>query len=247
MSNEEYALEIQQGNTELYRELWENMRGLIYKHANKFVITHSQRCATSGVTFEDIIQSSFVALAGAVKDYKAEKGYLLSTYLTLHLKCVYNELIGRRTQKIDLLNICESLNVPIGNDNDTELMDTVADTANSPEELDERIFQKELSTVLHKCVDSLPDELRAAIKGRYFDKLTYAEIEKQQHLSNGGSRVLLSKAFCKLRSCENRRRLKPFADEIISRSLHSSGLNAFINLQASCVELTAEYLERKTH
>ena len=167
----------------------------------------SQRCAASGVTFEDIIQSSFVALAGAVKDYKAEKGYLLSTYLTLHLKCVYNELIGRRTQKIDLLNICESLNVPIGNDNDTELMDTVADIANSPEELDERIFQKELSTVLHKCVDSLPEELRSAIKGRYFDKLTYAEIEKQQHLSNGGSRLLLSKAFCKLRSGGNRRRL----------------------------------------
>ena len=136
---------------------------------------------------------------------------------------------------------CTDLRPPLN------IMDTVADTANSPEELDERIFQKELSTVLHKCVDSLPDELRASIKGRYFDKLTYAEIEKQQHLSNDGSRALLSKAFCKLRSGENRKRLKPFADEIISRSLHSSGLNAFINLQASCVELTAEYLERKTH
>ena len=44
MSNEEYALKIQQGNTGLYNDLWENVKGLILVYANKFIISNSERC-----------------------------------------------------------------------------------------------------------------------------------------------------------------------------------------------------------
>lgn len=243
MTNEEYALKIQQGNTDFYTELWENLKGLIAVYANKFIITHSEKCIANGVTSEDLIQSGFIALVKAVKDYKPDKEYLLSTYLTLHLKNICNELVGCRTSKRDVLEICTSLNVPIGDENDTELMDTVADNTNPYEELEKRTFQSQLSHALQQSLDTLPDNLKAVINAKYFDKLTYTEIENQQCLANGSGRRLEFKALQKLRIGENKKRLKPFADEIMSMALRSTGFKAFSNMQASSVELTAEYLE----
>lgn len=244
MTNEKYALKIQQGNTELYTELWENIKGLITVCANRFIITHSERCVANGVTLDDLIQSGFIALARAVKDYKPNKGYLLSTYLTLHLKNIYNELIGRRTSKRDMLEACASLNVPIDDDTDTELIESISDDKNTYEAFENRIFQAQLSEALHQSIDTLPDNLKAVINARYFDKLTYAEIESRQCLTNGSGRKLEFKALQKLRIGKNRKRLEPFADEIMSIALRSTGLSAFNNMQCSSVELTAEYLER---
>lgn len=244
MTNEEYALKIQQGNTDFYTELWENLKGLIAVYANKFIITHSEKCIANGVTSEDLIQSGFIALSKAVKDYKPNKGYLLSTYLTLHLKCVYNELIGRKTSKRDVLEICTSLNVPMGDESDTELMDTVVDNTNPYEALEDQIFQAQLANALRQCLDTLPDNLKAVINAHYFDKLTYAEIESRQCLTNGSGSRLEFKALQKLRIGENKKRLEPFVDEIMSIALRSTGLSAFNNMQCSSVELTAEYLER---
>ncbi len=244
MTNEEYALKIQQGNTDFYTELWENLKGLIAVYANKFIITHSEKCIANGVTSEDLIQSGFIALARAVKDYKPNKEYLLSTYLTLHLKNIYNGLVGRRTSRRDVLEICTSLNVPVGDENNTELMDTIIDNTNPYEALEDRIFQAQLSNALRQCLDTLPDNLKAVINAKYFDKLTYAEIENQQCLTNGSGKRLEFKALQKLRIGENKKRLKPFADEILAIALHSTGFKAFSNMQASSVELTLEYLER---
>lgn len=244
MTNEEYALKIQQGNTGLYNDLWENVKGLILVYANKFIFSHSEICIANGVTSEDLIQSGFIALARAVKDYNPNKEYLLSTYLTLHLKNIYNELVGRRTSRRDVLEICASLNVPIGDENDTELMDTVVDNTNAYEVLEERMFHAQLSKALQQSLDTLPDNLKAVINAWYFNKLTYTEIENQQCLTNGSGRQLEFKALQKLRIGENKKRLKPFADEIMSMALRSTGLNAFNNMQCSSVELTAEYLER---
>lgn len=243
MTNEEYALKIQQGNTDLYNELWENIKGLILVYANKFIITHNEKCIANGVTYEDLTQSGFIALTNAVKDYNPNKDYLLSSYLTFHLKTVYNELLGRRTSKRDVLEICTTLNIPAGDENDTELINTVADDTNPYEALEERIFQSELSDALHRSIDTLPDNLKAVINARYFDKLTYAQIEKRQGLTIGGIRHLECKALKKLKCGENGKCLKSFADEIMARAFRSSGLKAFKNMQASSVELTAEYLE----
>ena len=44
MTNEEYALKMQQGNTDLYNELWKNIKGLILVYAGKFIITHNEKC-----------------------------------------------------------------------------------------------------------------------------------------------------------------------------------------------------------
>ena len=143
-----------------------------------------------------------------------------------------------------MLEICTSLNVPIGDENDTELIDTVEDNTNAYEAMEERMFQSQLSEALHQSVDALPDNLKAVINAKYFDKLTYAEIENQQCLTNGSGKRLECKALQKLRIGENKKRLKPFADEILSMALHSTGFKAFSNMQASSVELTLEYLER---
>lgn len=244
MTNEEYALKIQQGNTDLYNELWENIKGLILVYAGKFIITHNEKCVANGVTYEDLTQSGFIALTNAVKDYNPNKDYLLSSYLKFHLKNIYNELLGRRTSKRDVLEICKTLNMPVGDENDTELINTVADDTNPYETLENRIFQLELSSALHRSVNALPDNLKAVINARYFDELTYTQIEKRLGVTVGGIKYLESKALRKLKCGENVKRLKPFADEIMTMALHSTGLKAFKNMQASSVELTAEYFER---
>ncbi len=78
MTNEELAIKIQNGESHLIAELWEQVKGIIYRRVSREMVFDSKknRAATIGVTKEDLYQEGYFALVDAINYYAPEKGAL---------------------------------------------------------------------------------------------------------------------------------------------------------------------------
>ena len=129
MTSEELVAEIQAGSVDLTGQLWEQVEGLV-KWKAKRIMTVLEGCPGRGVEFEDLYQSGYLAMVAAVDTYDPASGASFSTWLMYHLKTVFAEATGYRTQKgrQEPLNNYTSLDTPLSDDADSDdLMDVIAD------------------------------------------------------------------------------------------------------------------------
>ncbi len=147
---------------------------LVYMHCSRLYSGNIERFKRHGVDEWDLKQSAYEGFLKAVTAYNPEKGYKFNTYLLYHLKNVVRELIGvSGRNETDLLNICNSLDRPISEDNETELSETIPDEAASvPFESVERA---DVCRVVREEVEKLPKQEKQAIKAVYFDSMTLKE------------------------------------------------------------------------
>lgn len=247
-TNEELAVLIKDGKTELYTELWENCKDLISLIAHKHFTVNYDRCISAGVTVDDIIQSGYFALIEAVKYFDTESGYKFVTYLNLPLKRQINTLLGYTSSYRDSLDYSTSLDVPINDDiGERTLGDTIIDEDSELPfiNVENNIFNTQLKAALNSAIETLPERERPVITDFYFNNLSLREIKRRSDgLSYPQVNSAYNRAISKLRR-NHLEALQPFADEILSRALKCTGYSAFINNGASSVELTAEMIEER--
>ena len=176
MSNEEMVAEIQAGRRELLGALWEQVERFIRRQAN-------QRPDNGAIDREDLYQSGYLALVAAVDSYAAERGMKFITWLALHLKTAFNEASNYRSQRqrLDPMHTAGSLNRPLDDDDGGELLDIVADPRGLQglQEVEERIWQEELSSALEKALTALPEAERGTIRRRYYQGQTTAQVARE--------------------------------------------------------------------
>ena len=183
MSNEEIAILIQAGHSELIESLYSQTKKFLLYMANKFYRLNAEACTKSGATLEDIQQEAFFALLEAVYAYKKETGYKLTTYLTYHLKTAFDTLAGHRNKTA--LNNSLSLDMSLNTDeegNELTMADIVPDrkAADSIEETERAIYNKQLRADLKTAIESLSDTQKEIIKQRYYKGLTIAGIARER-------------------------------------------------------------------
>lgn len=122
MTNEELALLIQQGHTEYIPQLWDNLYRLIYKLCYAMYRKNSDRFSHYGITADDVLQQSYFGFLAAVKAYSPDKGFKLTSYLHYHLVNCVRPLLTK-----DALNKSESLNVLVGEEENTEKQELLPD------------------------------------------------------------------------------------------------------------------------
>lgn len=127
MSNEELALQIKAGNTELYAELWKNTEKLMIWKINKLYNIQSPRFARAGLELDDLKQLAFFALIAAVEAYDPQKSYAFSSYISFHLRNTIAAALGIRSSRRDPLNNCTSLDMLVGEDEDITIGELFAD------------------------------------------------------------------------------------------------------------------------
>lgn len=175
MTNEQLAEFIKQGgNDELLPLLWDKTHKLVYMHCSRLYSCNIERFKRHGIDEWDLKQSAYEGFLKAIEAYNPEKGHKFNTYLPYSIKKVVRELIGvpGRNEK-DLLNICESLDCPIFEDNETELSETIPDEAAIlPFEDVERA---DVCRVVREELEKLPEQERQAIKAVYFENMTLKE------------------------------------------------------------------------
>ena len=78
MTNEELAIRIQDGETELYTQLWDNTKYLLFRIMRSKL---NSAMIPNHITIDDLRQEMYFALCKAVNYYDREKSFLFSTYL----------------------------------------------------------------------------------------------------------------------------------------------------------------------
>lgn len=252
MTNEEIAMQLQEKipapeRTNLYAQLWEQNRGLIWQTARRFSACQEERCARCGVTTDDLAQSGFFALVGAVKAYRADSGYKLTTYLRYHLKTHFSAALngGKRRTAKDLLNECDSLDKPTGEDGDCCLLDIIPDPdgGNLQEEAEESIFQEQLRQELAGILDGMEPECTRVIKRRYMAGRTLRAVGQELGKSMERVRQLEGKAMRQLRNPKNARRLRPFAEQVCCLAWRGTGYSTYRDTGVSSVERAVEKID----
>ena len=234
MSNEELAVQAKAGDRDALAQLWEQNMGLLTMLFRELSQKAGARMAAMGVTWEDVEQSYFLAIALAVELYEPERGTLFVSFLSYPVKTVFYDLVGWRTegQKRDPLGCCLSLDDPVtGEDgSETPRSELEADPTVQYADAEERLYTEQLHATLDRCLDTMEQEQAAAIRYRYYGGLTLAEIGEKLGCNTEYARQLTSKGFRKLRSGKNIQRLKQYREQIISEgAYHGTGWNAWKN------------------
>ena len=99
MTNEELAVIIKQGNTQLMERLYLQNKGVIYQYAYWYYTKYRARCDSSGVVMDDLIQEGYFALCDTVQAYKPESGYKFLAFIKYPIQNRFNALVGYRVKK----------------------------------------------------------------------------------------------------------------------------------------------------
>ena len=223
MTNEELAVQAQQGDKLALEKLWLQVYKLLYFMCNR-AYTHygCDFCSRKGVTLEDFTQECYFVFLKAVEAFKPDKEYNFNSYLKYHLKKAINALLGQKTSKRDTLNFCDSLDIPTGEDSDLYLSDIIEDesAAQEMQNVEEKTDNELLREALTEALDTCTDRQRKILLSVYYDNRSFKEIGKELSLCAETVRQETKKAFRRMRSGKGLRLLKPFFDEYITTELH---------------------------
>lgn len=213
MTNEELAKRIQDGDEALLLELWNQVRGFVARQARRrYVLTNG----LGGVEIEDLVQSGYIALVEAVRSYDPMSGYPFIAYLRTTLKTAFSEAGGYRSSRQfhDPLHTAASLDVPIGDDDDSgDFVDFIPDDRDDYEDADERIYHEQLHDCLDDALATLSEKQSSTIRRRYYDGMTLREVGHEDGVSIERVRQREKDGLRTLKRQKNKNGLAQFIEE----------------------------------
>lgn len=192
MTNEDLAIQIQLGHTELYGELWEKCRKLILmlmRHKTKNIHL------PNFIDPEDMEQEMYFALCKAVQAYDDTKPCSFNSYLNYSVMGVLRSCLP------DMRIIESSYNQAVqGMDGEkNELIDFVADKSVS---VGYHLELTDLQQITRQAVAELPFKERQAVELFYFKGLTYQQIAEISGESVNAIKSKKEKGLNILRQCK---------------------------------------------
>lgn len=186
MTNEQLALNVQNGNRAALTELWGAVRPLLLSMAWKFYQKQGkERCSSHGITLEDLQQESFFALCDAVQAYRPEKGYQLTTYLHYATENRFKACMGIQG-KADALNHADRLERPIpGDEEGREQGDSIPDEKAEAALLavDDQEEQAHFHNVLEQALGELSVVQSAVVRHRFTQQHTRQQTAQALHIT----------------------------------------------------------------
>ena len=248
MTNEELAIEIQQGHTEYISELWDQTEKLFVMFCNKWWAVRGERFAECGITLDDLKQECYFVLIDTVAAYDSAKGYKFTSFIKYHMQNRFNALLGYcKNRRREPLNSCTSLDTPITEDEDYSLLDAIPDS--DSERPYEQIDHADYIAKLHKDLEAamnrkLSEQQKSILLDWYYFRSPFEDIMEKHGLSAGRVRTILRTSCNRLGSDPELRKL--YGNEILQDLLYKrTGLSYFKNSGMSSVEKAVEILDYK--
>lgn len=219
--NEELVLQAQQGNKDALARLWECVSRLYYKKAFEAYQQRRKQMERSGVALEDIKQECFLAFHDSVKTFDPAKGYLFTSWIHYPLQTHINALLRRRG-KPEPMNSADRLDDLLPGADSMTLEDTIIDPSaeEALQTVDDAEFNRQLHVALKECIATLPQDRQTILEKKYFEGETLSQIASELGCSIPR---IQQKAFYSLRDLrrgKNRKKLLPFAEEIIASAAY---------------------------
>lgn len=205
MTNEELAIEIQNGKTEYLPVLWERVEKFVRLKVAERLRILQNACNTEelNIEFDELYDSGYFAVVNAVKYFKPETGYTFLTFLTYPLKNAFNEIVGRsKIKRCDPLRTAISLETPVGEDENLTLGETLADDTDIAEDIINSINTKDLHKALDIALAKLSPLEEKAIRLEYYSGLDVKQSSEVMKISPAEVKYLRSTGMSKLRSFE---------------------------------------------
>ncbi|ABR37096.1 sigma-70 family RNA polymerase sigma factor [Clostridium beijerinckii] len=231
MSNEELVLLYQQGNIKALESLIEANEGIVKKLANKFNGINKM------IEFDDLVQAGIIGLINAANKYNNELENKASfiTYAFQYIKReIFSCVNGRSEKEISnnkLYNSCVSLDVPIQEDNDIQLKDTIESIDYGFENVEEKIYIKQLREELEDAMldnNTLKErEILQLCYGWNYQKIfTYKEVAETLNISINSIPQIEFNALRKLRnSTWGKEKVKEYMRDKVESIMESSRYN----------------------
>lgn len=186
MTNEQLALNVQNGNRAALSQLWEAVRPLLFSLAWKFYTRQGkERCSSHGVALEDLQQEAFFALCDAVQAYRPEKGYQFTTYLHYATENRFRACMGIQG-KGDALNHADRLERPIpGDEEGREQGDSIPDEKAEAALLavDDTAQREHFHNVLEQALGELSVVQSAVVRHRFTQQHTRQQTAQALHIT----------------------------------------------------------------
>lgn len=248
MTNEEYAAAIKAGRAEYITPLWDSVKHLLKLNCGQWWNVYAERFTQCGVTFNDLMQESFLALSDAVAAFDSSTGYKLTSYLRFPIQNRFNALLGKRSHnRSNPLNDCTSLNALIGDDEDTELSELIPDPCAEQSfcQTDRDDFIAYWHTQLENAMQrKLDRQQRDIVYDFYYARLQKAVIAEKHGLTLREVQHILRKSLDRLR--RDPELIRRCRNDIIMDGLYKgTGLSAFKNSQMSAVERSVECIDQE--
>lgn len=161
--------------------------------------------------------------------------------------CYYLEISQETLEgikKCDQVRKINSLDIPIGEEEDGTLYDLIPGNGDFEENVLEQVQKEQLKAILWPLVDSLPEKQAAAIHGRFQEGLTLRECGERMGVKIEAVRQWERKALQTLRRPSNADILRPFLpdwedERLYNAALHGNGAGRFQRTWTSSTEREA--------
>ncbi|MCD8381902.1 MAG: sigma-70 family RNA polymerase sigma factor [Clostridiales bacterium] len=192
----------------------------LWEQVERFVRMKAQRQAErlngyGGVTWEDLYQAGFLAVAAAAETYDPEGGKSFPGWLVYYLSNAFAEAAGYHSQKRDPLQRADSLDRPL--DGDDPEGDSLGAMIASPvdeiaalEDAAEADWQRE---TLAREVARLPEKWRKALRLRYWNGQTLEQVAAAFGVHHGTIWKWERKAFRALRRSKDIQAMRRYVDQ----------------------------------
>lgn len=245
MTNEELAVMIQNGHTELYADLWEQVYRLVCLKAERY----SHLLQENGWRMDpedfisDLIQSGYFALVNAVKYFDPKAGFKFNTFLGNTLKSAFREAVGIRSSKRDALEFSVSLDAPVLDDGDTALMDFIDSRPYDRDDMvkvEDSVYLWELRAALDEALSILTERERNVLVQRFIYDKNYAEQAEAANVSRGYITTVAGDAIEKIR--RNRRIMSELAEFMPQYDYDPYKCTGYSSWQHSDISVQERYL-----
>lgn len=262
MTNEELVAQIQTGHKELMPDLWKAVSGFVAQQARKAAGRYDVANDRKGYdAYDDFYDTGYLAVCDAAQTFDSERGAVFLTHLGVYLKKHFGRaranMSGWKIRAYDELRkkgmaAIVSLNRrKYGEDSEdeSEIIDTLADTDDAYEALCDRWYAEDLHDILERMLNKLPSQLSDMVRKKYYEGMTTETIANVYDISQAHARAMIAQAMRELlreaQRTETRRALLPY---IGMRTRHTDfyyhvGVNRFQSTGASAVEEIFMYRE----
>lgn len=227
MDNEELVRLYQEGDKQALNTLIEQNMGIVRTIALKY------NNLNPILELDDLIQSGYVGFVRAADNYKFDTDHPTSfmTFAYTLMKQEILSLVNGRTSKDKgnnkFYNECKSLNSTLKDDDELELIDTIGDMDNNYENVEERIYIKQLRKDLEYVMDEVntlrEKEVLKLHYGWDCKSCSYAEIGEIFDVTRERIRQIINNAYIKIRRSRQGRELKlKYAEELILYTGHNT-------------------------
>lgn len=180
LTNEELAIRIQQGETALIPQLWEQVVKFIAMKAREYISHKEQQGLPCNGEETDLTNQAYFGFLNAIKYFNAEAGNFL-TILNLSIKTSFAEAARYRSaaQRLDGIRESVSGDAPIG-ETEFSIFDSIPDCSESTEDLAiAGLYTQQLRNTLDRAMHELPQQQEIILRARYYEDCPVGEVAER--------------------------------------------------------------------